>query len=65
MISIGFRVLADPLDSNTRVRAVISPSTYLLLTASLGSKQSKEQHKRHRVYTGSGNHCGVIPYSSV
>ena len=24
-----------------------------------------EQHKRHKVYTGSGHHCGVIPYSSV
>src|SRR4051812_1002060 len=25
----------------------------------------EEQHKRHRVYTGSGHRCGVIPYSSV
>src|SRR3954463_13603255 len=25
----------------------------------------KEQHKRHRVYTGSGHRCGVITYSSV
>src|SRR3954462_3613019 len=25
----------------------------------------KEQHKRHRVYTGPGHRCGVIPYSSV
>ena len=24
-----------------------------------------EQHKRHKIYTGSGHHCGVIPYSSV
>ena len=37
----------------------------LRLAASLGSKKSKEQHKRHRVYIGSGHHCGVIPYSSV
>ena len=63
--NVGFRVPADPLDSNTGVRAEISPSAYLQLTASLWSKQSKEQHKRHRVYTGSGHHCGVIPYSSV
>ena len=31
----------------------------------LGSKLRKEQHKRHKVYTGSGHRCGVIPYSSV
>ena len=36
--NVGFRVPADPLDSNTGVRAEISPSTYLHLTASLGSK---------------------------
>ena len=23
------------------------------------------QHKRNKIYTGSGHHCGVIPYSSV
>ena len=32
---VGFRVPADPLDSNTGVRTEISPSTYLHLTASL------------------------------
>ena len=62
---VGFWVPVDPLDSNTGVRAEITPSTYLHLTASLGTKQSKGQHKRHRVYTGSGHHCGVIPYSSL
>ena len=35
---VGFRVPADPLDSNTGVCAEITPSTYLHLTASLGSK---------------------------
>ena len=29
----------------------------------LGSENS--QHKRHKIYTGSGHRCGVIPYSSV
>ena len=43
----------------------ISPPTYLRSSALLGSKLRKEQHKRHRVYTGSGHHCGVIPNSSV
>src|SRR3954464_10368779 len=37
----------------------------LYLSASQRSKLLKEQHKRHRVYTGSGHRCGVIPYSSV
>src|SRR3954471_10479692 len=37
----------------------------LYLSASQRSKLSKEQHKRHMVYTGSGHQCGVIPYSSV
>ena len=35
------------------------------LSVSQGSKLTKEQHKRHRVYTSLGHHCGVIPYSSV
>ena len=43
MPNVGFRVPADPLGSNTGVRTEISPSTYLYLAASLGSKQSKEQ----------------------
>ena len=32
---VGFRVSADPLDSNTVVHAEISPTAYLHLTASL------------------------------
>ena len=36
---------------------------YLLI--SQRSRLLKELHKRHKVYTGSGHHCGVIPYSSV
>ena len=47
------------------MRTEISPSTYLHPSASLRSKLWKEQHKRHRVYTGSGHRCGVIPYSGV
>lgn len=65
MEGVGFQVPADPLGSNTGVRAEILPSTYLHLAALLESKLSKEQHKRRRVYTSSGHHCGVIPYSSV
>ena len=29
------------------------------------SKLHEEQHKGHEVYTSSGHHCGVIPYSSL
>ena len=31
----------------------------------LDLKLHEEQHKGHEIYTGSGHHCGVIPYSSV
>src|SRR3954462_8609201 len=37
----------------------------LYLSVSLGSKLLQEQRMRHGVYTGSGHHYGVIPYSSV
>ena len=47
------------------MRAEITPSVYLPLAESLGSKLREEPHKRRKVYTGSGHHCGVIPYSSV
>ena len=46
-------------------RAEISPPTYLHPSALLRSKLRKEHHKKHRIYTGLGHHCGVIPYSSV
>ena len=55
----------DPGAPLPGVRAEVSPSTYLFLNESLGSKLREERHKRHGVYTGSGHHCGVIPYSSV
>ena len=35
------------------------------LSTSQRSRLPKELHKRHKVYTGSGHRCGVIPYSSV
>ena len=28
-------------------------------------KLHEGQHKGHEIYTGSGHHCGVIPYSSL
>ena len=62
---VGFWVPADPLGSNSGVHAEIAPPTYLCLAASQRSKLHKEQHKGHEVYTSSGHHCGVIPYSSL
>ena len=47
------------------MRAEIQLSTVSLLAGPLGPKLPTEQHKRHKIYTGSGHHCGVIPYSSV
>ena len=63
--TVGFRVPADPLGSNSGVHAEIAPPTYLCLAASQGSKLHEEQHKGHEVYTSSGHHYGVIPYSSL
>ena len=63
--NVGFRVPADPQGSNSRVRTEITPPTYLRLVRSQGYKLHEEQHKGHEVYTSSGHHCGVIPYSSL
>ena len=30
-----------------------------------GSRLERRTHKGHEIYTGSGHHCGLIPYSSV
>ena len=29
------------------------------------ASSTNSQHKRHKIYTGSGHRCGVIPYSTV
>ena len=29
------------------------------------ASSTNSQHKEHKIYTGSGHRCGVIPYSSV
>ena len=43
----------------------VSPSLAHALTAISKLSTSNSQNKGHRVYTGLGHHCGVIPYSSV
>ena len=47
------------------MRTKISPPLALALTAISKLSTSNSQNKGHRVYTGSGHRCGVIPYSSV
>ena len=63
--NVGFRVPADRQGSNSGVHAEITPPAYAHLVSLQGSKLHEEQHKGHEIYTGSGHHCGVIPYSSV
>ena len=41
------------------------PPTSPCPIASRESKLDDEQHKIHKIYTGSGHRCGVIPYSNV
>ena len=59
----GFR--QNPRGSNTGVRTKISPPLAHALTAISKLRALSSQNKGHRVYTGSGHRCGVIPYSSV
>ena len=63
--NVGFRVPADPQGSKSGVHAEIAPPTYLRLDTLQGSKLHEDQHTVHEVYTSSGHHCGVIPYSSL
>ena len=41
------------------------PNHALSLTATSKLSSTNSQHKRRKIYTGSGHRCGVIPYSSV
>ena len=41
------------------------PSTNPCPIAMRGSKLNDERLMGHKIYTGSGHRCGVIPYSSV
>ena len=64
--NVGFKVPADPLGSNTGVRAKVSSLRSTPLLAKISRTNStNSQHKRHEIYTGSGHRSGVIPYSSV
>ena len=41
------------------------PNHALSLTGISKLSSANSQHKRHKIYTGSGHHCGIIPYSGV
>ena len=41
------------------------PNHALSLAGISKLSSTNSQHKRHKIYTGSGDRCGVIPYSSV
>ena len=47
------------------MRAEISLVPFYVRSPHVIKAGNSEQHKGHEVYTGSGHHCGVIPYSSV
>ena len=65
--NVGFRVPAKPLRFKHWGAHEDFPLPNHALSLAAISKLSSmnSQHKRHKIYTGLGHHCGVIPYSSV
>ena len=64
--NVEFRVPAKPLWFE-QWRARSSPPTdpRPSFAKISGTNSTNSQHKEHKIYTGSGHRCGVIPYSSV
>ena len=65
--NVGFWVPAKPLRfKHWGAREDFPlPNHALSLTAISKLSSTNSQHKRHKIYTGLGHRCGVIPYSSV
>ena len=65
--TVGFRVPAKPLRfEHWGAHEDLSlPNHTLTLTAISKPSSTNSQHKGHNIYTGSGQRCGVIPYSIV
>src|SRR3989337_637361 len=65
--NVGFRVPAKPLRFEHRgAHKDLSQPNHALTRAAISKPSSMNlQHKRHKIYTGSGHRCGVIPYSIV
>ena len=65
--NVGSRVLAKPSRFEHWGAHEDLPLLNHALSLATISKASStnSQHKGHKIYTGSGHRCGVIPYSSV
>ena len=67
LTTVGSRVPAKPLRfvhwGAREDLPPIDPRPNLAKISRTNSTNS--QHKGHKIYTGSGHRCGVIPYSSV
>ena len=66
-LAVGFWVLAKPLRfEHWGAREDLSLTDHALTRFAISKASStNSQHKGHKIYTGSGHRCGVIPYSSV
>ena len=64
---VGSRVPAKPLRfEHWGAHEDLPLPNHALNLATISKASSTNlQHKRHKIYTGSGHRCGVIPYSSV
>ena len=65
--NVGFRVPAKPLRfEHWGAREDLPPiDPHPNLAKISRTNSTKSEHKGHKIYTGSGHRCGVIPYSSV
>ena len=65
--NVGFRIPAKPLrfEHWGAHGDFPLPNLTLSLAAIPKLRSMNSQHKRHKIYTGSGHRCGVIPYSYV
>ena len=66
-VCVGSRVPAKPswFEHWGAREDIPLPNHALNLTGISKLSSTNSQHRIHKIYTGSGHHCGVIPYSSV
>ena len=63
---VGSWVPAKPLRFELwGAREDLSLTSYALTRFAISASSRNLQHKGHKIYTGLGHRCGVIPYSSV
>ena len=67
MHCVGFRVPAKPLrfEHWGAHEDFLLPNHALNLATISKASSTNSLHRGHKIYTGSGHRCGVIPYSSV